>query len=110
MQKAGFLMMQLIYQIPNCHIIPVFDCRRRTCGIHAGGNDDELHGRILVKDEDGQTERSRHKRQSASQYLGPRTTCQMMIVADYTFFENMGGSSASQTASYLVCWRCSNKI
>ena len=50
------------------------------------------------------SERSREKRQSTSQYLGPRTTCQMMVVADYRFFQNMGGSSASQTASYMVSY------
>lgn len=74
---------------------------KSTCGIREGLElDDELHGRISVDSDNSR--RSRAKRQSASQYLGPRTTCQMMVVADYRFFEHMGGSSASQTASYMI--------
>ena len=32
-----------------------------------------------------------------------RTTCQIIVVADYTFFRQVGGSSAANTALYLVC-------
>lgn len=80
---------------------------KSTCGIREGLElDEELHGRISIGSDSEQKSdndrKSRAKRQSASQYLGPKTTCQLMVVADYRFFQYMGGSSASQTASYMI--------
>ncbi|KAH3821959.1 ADAM 17-like protease [Dreissena polymorpha] len=69
-----------------------------VCGIKEGeGYDAELHGRVEVNPHDIPI---RMKRQSP--YLGGRTTCQVMVVADYTFFRHVGGGTASNTAVYLI--------
>ncbi|XP_053385487.1 ADAM 17-like protease [Mercenaria mercenaria] len=82
--------MKFEYSDDGQHIHPV-------CGIKEGEKDDELHGRIEVPGSESQ----RYRRQ-ASPYLAERTTCQLMVVADYKFFKHMGGSSAAATALYLI--------
>ncbi|KAL4217074.1 Disintegrin and metalloproteinase domain-containing protein 17 [Mactra antiquata] len=69
---------------------------RPVCGIKENMDDKELHGQVDVED----STVHRYKRQSP--HLAERTTCQIMVVADYTFFEFMGGSSAASTALYLI--------
>ena len=46
-----------------------------------------------------------HTRQKRdSPYLAERTTCHLMVVADYTFYKHVGGDSAANTALYLVSY------
>ncbi|XP_060601438.1 ADAM 17-like protease, partial [Ruditapes philippinarum] len=82
--------MKFEYADNGQHIHPV-------CGIKEGNEDDELHGRVEVE----QHESHRYKRET-SPYLAERTTCQLMVVADYMFYRHMGGSSARATALYLI--------
>lgn len=53
-----------------------------------------------------QRAKRRVKRQQAEAYNfnGEKTRCPLLLVADYRFFKEMGGSNYKTTVNYLVCW------
>ncbi|XP_052812979.1 ADAM 17-like protease [Mya arenaria] len=70
--------------------------RHTSCGIKEG-IDDELHGKVGVQDDEVHSRKVRH-----SPYLAERKTCQIIVVADYTFFSAVGGSLEKNTALYMI--------
>lgn len=47
---------------------------------------------------------SREKRQADQyEYTPTKTRCPLLLVADYRFFQEMGGGNTKTTINYLVC-------
>lgn len=66
---------------------------KKTCGYVKEG--EEL--------EDDEEERDRDKRQiDQYEYTPTKTRCPLLLVADYRFFQEMGGSNTKNTINYLV--------
>lgn len=66
-------------------------------------------GAVLYEPEDDtQGTRRRVKRQQAEAYNfnGEKTRCPLLLVADYRFFKEMGGSNYKTTVNYLVSVLC----
>jgi hypothetical protein len=54
------------------------------------------------KDDDGYT-KVRNKRQAEQyEYTPTKTRCPLLLVADYRFYQEMGGSNTKTTINYLV--------
>ena len=66
------------------------------------GETDEVT--FLTEDEDIYEPKVRVKRQQAEAYNfnGDKTRCPLLLVADYRFFREMGGSNYKTTVNYLV--------
>lgn len=75
----------------------------KTCGYVKEGSE-------LEQDDDEESENSwvedkyRQKRQvDQYEYTPTKTRCPLLLVADYRFFQEMGGSNTKTTINYLVC-------
>lgn len=49
-----------------------------------------------------QTSHKRSKRQAEYEYTPTKTRCPLLLVADYRFFQEMGGGNTKTTINYLV--------
>lgn len=73
----------------------------RTCGYVKEG--------MELEEEDGRenhwtSDNHRKKRQvDQYEYTPTKTRCPLLLVADYRFFQEMGGSNTKTTINYLVC-------
>lgn len=56
-----------------------------------------------LKSSEKTTEKSREKRQADQyEYTPTKTRCPLLLVADYRFFQEMGGGNTKTTINYLV--------
>lgn len=62
-------------------------------------------GIVDILNDQNQRAKRRVKRQQAEAYNfnGEKTRCPLLLVADYRFFKEMGGSNYKTTVNYLVC-------
>lgn len=64
---------------------------------HEGDDDDECDGN------DHNDNEVRKKRQAEQyEYTPTKTRCPLLLVADYRFYQEMGGSNTKTTINYLV--------
>lgn len=58
----------------------------------------------LESDDDDVENHNRVKRQADQyEYTPTKTRCPLLLVADYRFFQEMGGGNTKTTINYLVC-------
>lgn len=69
------------------------------------GNEPSEESILDSLNEQIQRAKRRVKRQQAEAYNfnGEKTRCPLLLVADYRFFKEMGGSNYKTTVNYLVC-------
>lgn len=73
----------------------------RTCGYVKEGS--ELEDSEDEIDENWRNVTRRQKRQvDQYEYTPTKTRCPLLLVADYRFFQEMGGSNTKTTINYLV--------
>ncbi|PNF41049.1 ADAM 17-like protease [Cryptotermes secundus] len=71
----------------------------RSCGYVREGEDEDPEGN---EDDDGYTN-VRNKRQAEQyEYTPTKTRCPLLLVADYRFYQEMGGSNTKTTINYLI--------
>jgi hypothetical protein len=62
-------------------------------------------------DEDDDSIEIRNKRQAEQyEYTPTKTRCPLLLVADYRFYQEMGGSNTKTTINYLVRIVCYNSL
>lgn len=62
-------------------------------------------GLELESDDDEAENHNRIKRQADQyEYTPTKTRCPLLLVADYRFFQEMGGGNTKTTINYLVCF------
>lgn len=65
------------------------------------GDNDEVHHDVVEQAAD--KTKSRKKRQADQyEYTPTKTRCPLLLVADYRFFQEMGGGNTKTTINYLV--------
>ncbi|KAG8228545.1 hypothetical protein J437_LFUL009002 [Ladona fulva] len=73
----------------------------RTCGYVKEGL--EVEEDEVDKKHEGETPLTRWKRQSDQyEYTPTKTRCPLLLVADYRFYQEMGGSNTKTTINYLI--------
>lgn len=83
--------------------------KSRICGYVKEGaelemNDDDNNNNVEDQSAKWTIEQHRHKRQiDQYEYNRTKTRCPLLLVADYRFFQEMGGSNTKTTINYLVC-------
>lgn len=84
--------------------------RSKTCGYIKEGaelEDDEDE----FEEDKWLSDNYRQKRQiDQYEYTPTKTRCPLLLVADYRFFQEMGGSNTKTTINYLVSSNCYNAI
>lgn len=81
--------------------------RPKICGYVKEGEELESDEHDDVEDEKGKwkSEHHREKRQiDQYEYTPTKTRCPLLLVADYRFFQEMGGSNTKTTINYLVSY------
>lgn len=72
----------------------------RKCLVTVQEGDDEVESE---KDEGIEVGKARWKRQADQyEYTPTKTRCPLLLVADYRFYQEMGGSNTKTTINYLV--------
>lgn len=90
--------------------------RSRICGYVKEGaeletNDDENNNYVEDQNAKWTIEQHRHKRQiDQYEYNRTKTRCPLLLVADYRFFQEMGGSNTKTTINYLVSENTDNHL
>lgn len=75
----------------------------KTCGYVKEGMELEEDDEDDVEVEENDEQSSRKKRQiDQYEYTPTKTRCPLLLVADYRFFQEMGGSNTKTTINYLV--------
>lgn len=75
----------------------------KTCGYVKEGMELEEDDEEEVEVEENDEQSSRKKRQiDQYEYTPTKTRCPLLLVADYRFFQEMGGSNTKTTINYLV--------
>lgn len=71
----------------------------RTCGYVKEGD----HSDHSDEDNEEEEEKTREKRQAEQyEYTPTKTRCPLLLVADYRFYQEMGGSNTKTTINYLI--------
>lgn len=75
----------------------------KTCGYVKEGEELETDEEELNDHEQWTSDSHRSKRQvDQFEYTPTKTRCPLLLVADYRFFQEMGGSNTKTTINYLV--------